>query len=409
MRVLHLFDHAARRRNDYRRRSLALLGQLRAQGVQTVQLTAAPAGEQPDAGPANDPEAAHARPAPDGHDWHFYQTAPPWRAGSRVDVLAPAIALGTLAWRLRQVARLTRPDLIHVHTPTRHALAALPVARLGRLPVVVDAQRRPADDGAAGALERWALRRADALAAGSAEQRALLRTHGLCAGRIAVIPPAPDLVPALAPAHVRAPAGLVGAPLIVYAGRLRPEDGFELLLAVMPALRRRFPALRLLVAGGVPENGPREDELREDELLERMRAPGLRGHVAVTGALAYRRAADLLPRADVAVFPALPGPHALLPSRHLLNAMAQGCAIVASDIACHRDLLVHGHSGVLFGAGSTVCLLDALARMLGEPWRGPALGQGAFDFVASKRSWEATAARYCRLYDTVLAGTGRRR
>jgi len=393
MRVLHLFDYAARRRNDYRRRSLALLGHLRAQGVQTVQLTAAPPNGQPDV----EAGTAHAQPGQDQPGWHFYRTAPPWGPGGRIG------ALGTLAWRLRQLTRLTRPDLIHVHMPTRHALAALPVARLVRIPLVVDAQRRAADGanaGAAGAAERWALRRADALAAGSAEQRALLRAQGLRGGRIAVIPQAPDLDPVPVPAHVRVPAGLEGAPLIVYSGRLRREDGLELLLTVMPALRRRFPTLRLLVLGG---------GAREDEVLERVRAPGLRGHVAVTGAMACRRAADLLPRADIAVFPALPGPHALLPSRHLLNAIAQGCTIVASDIARHRDLLVHGHSGVLFGAGSAVCLLDALVRLLGEPWRGHALGRAAAEFVASQRSWEATAARYRRLYDSVLAGASRRR
>jgi glycogen(starch) synthase len=404
MRVLHLFDHAARRRNDYRLRSLALLHNLRAQGVQTVQLTAAPAYGQPAPGqPELDPGMPDARPGQAGHGWHFYRTAPPWPACGRIGALAPLVTLGTLAWRLRQVARLTRPDLIHVHTPTRHALAALPIARLGRVPLVVDAQR-PAFDGdsAGAAVERWALRRADALAAGSVEQRALFRSRGWSGGRIAVIPPAPDLEPARTPARARAPAGLEGAPLIVYAGRLRREDGLDLLLAVMPALRRRHPALRLLVAGGGHEDA------REDELVERLRTAGLRGHVVLTGALACRRAADLLPRADIVVFPALPGAHALLPSRHLLNAMAQGCAVVASDIACHRDLLVHGHSGLLFGAGSGVALLDALARLLGEPWRGSALGAAAFDFVASKRSWEATAARYRRLYESVLAGSGPR-
>jgi glycosyltransferase involved in cell wall biosynthesis len=211
-----------------------------------------------------------------------------------------------------------------------------------------------------------------------------------------VIPPAPDLDPLPV---TRRPTGVEGAPLIVYAGPLRREDGLDLLLSVLPRLRRQYPALRLLVAGG---------GAREPELAERLRAPGLRGHVAVTGRLPCRRAADLLARADIAVFPALPGAHALLPSRHLLNAMAQGCAVVASDLDCHRDLLVHGHSGILFGAGSGVALLDALLRLLAEPARLPDLGRAAAGFVAKEYSWEATAARYRRLYETVLAQRGRR-
>lgn len=394
MRVLHLLDHAARRRSDYRRRSLDLLGHLRAQGVQTVHLTAPPADGAPEAAA----DATNAGVGGAGQEWHFYRTAPPWRVCRHPGAVGRGAALATLAWRLRQLTRLTRPDLIHVHAPGRHALAALPVARLGRLPLIVDAGRAAHAADVGTGLERWALRRADALAAGSVEQRALLRVQGWPAGRIAVIPPAPDLAAAPVPAHARAPAGLVGAPLIVYAGRLRHEDGLDLLLSVLPALRRCFPPLRLLVAGG---------GAREDELAERLRAPGLRGHVVATGPLACRRAADLLPRADIAVFPALAGAHALLPSRHLLNAMAQGCAIVASDIACHRDLLVHGHSGVLFGAGSGAALLDALLHLLDQPWRQAALGQAAAGFVAGERSWEATARRYRRLYEAVLAGRAR--
>ena len=292
MRVLHLLDPAVPRRNDYTRRTLALLGQLRAQGVQTVQLTASPATRS---------VAAATCHAADGQAWHFYRTAAPWSACARVRGLGALAGHCRLAWRLRQVARLTRPDLIHVHAPGNNALAALPVARLARLPLVVDAERRAAGAAPMAALERFALDRVDMLAAGSLEQRLALRGAGLLSSRIAVIPPAPDLD--LAPV-ARRPFGVEGAPLIVYAGPLGREDGLDLLLSVLPRLRRQYPALRLLVAGG---------GVREAELAERLRAPGLRGHGAVTGRLPCRRAADLLARADIAVFPALPGAHALLP------------------------------------------------------------------------------------------------
>lgn len=393
MRVLHLLDPSIPRRNDYSRRTLALLGQLRAQGVQTVQLTAPAVGARSAITAGADDEADRL------HAWHFYRTASPWPGCARVPGLAALAAHCSLAWRLRQIAGLTRPDLIHVHAPVGNALAALPIAHLARLPLLVEAERRAGGDPAMARLERWALGRADALAAGSVEHKLALRGAGLGTGRIAVVPAAPDLEPGSLPPHARAPAGLEGAPLIVYAGGLGREDGLDLLLAVLPRLRRRFPTLRLLVAGGGP---------RENELAERLRAPGLRGHVAVTGKLHCRRAADLLPRADIAVFPALPGGHALLPSRHILNAMAQACAVVASDIECHRDLLVHGHSGILFGAGSGVALHDALTRLLDEPWRLPALGRAAAAFVARQRSWAATAARYRRLYELLVTEHRRR-
>jgi len=135
-------------------------------------------------------------------------------------------------------------------------------------------------------------------------------------------------------------------------------------------------------------------------LEQRADIPALRGHVVFTGTLAARRAADLLPRADIVVFPALPG--RLPSSRQLLNAMAQGCAVVASDLACHRELILHGHSGILFRAGSRASLVEALAGLLEEPCRLRPLGAAAAAFIAAQRSWTATAARYRRLYAQIL-------
>jgi len=129
----------------------------------------------------------------------------------------------------------------------------------------------------------------------------------------------------------------------------------------------------------------------------------LAGHVRVTGPISGRRAADVLARADVAVFPALPDGGTLAPSRHLLNAMAQGCAVVASDIACHRELLMHGHTGMLFAAGSRPSLAETLTQLLDAPWRLRPLGEAAMDAIAGAHTWTAAAAGYRRLYETVLA------
>jgi glycosyltransferase involved in cell wall biosynthesis len=396
MRVLHLLDHSAPRRSDYSRRTQALLQGLRLHGVQTVHLT----GPRHAVGKDS---ASGAGPASAG--WHFYRTEVPARIEGLAK-LAPGVGAvlrtTTLALRLRQVARLTRPDLIHVHLPSWNALAALPVAQMARVPLVVEADRRAGTRvGTSAALHAWLERRAlgaaQAIAAGTAQVRAALRADGVGGRRIAVIPPAPDLPASRLAAAVRpglGPAGLEGAPLLAYAGGLAADDGLDLLLAALGVLRRRFPALRLVVAGaGVDET----------MLTGAAGSRLVRGHVVFAGALSYRRAADLLPRADIAVFPAMPSGGPLEPSRHLLNAMAQGCAIVASDVACHRELLVHGHSGVLFQAGSRSALVDAIAGLLEEPRRLAALGAEAASFVDSRRSWNLTAARYRRLYERVLA------
>jgi glycosyltransferase involved in cell wall biosynthesis len=89
--------------------------------------------------------------------------------------------------------------------------------------------------------------------------------------------------------------------------------------------------------------------------------------------------------------------------------MAQGCAIVASDIDCHRELLVHGHSGILFQSGSRAALGEAIAGLLDQPGRLALLGAEAASYIATRRSWDATATRYRQLYERVLADCGRGR
>jgi glycosyltransferase involved in cell wall biosynthesis len=395
MRVLHLLDHSAPRRSDYSRRAQALLQGLRSHGVHTVHLT----------GPRHAADNVAGNPGAAAADgWHFYRTALPAgmeRLARHAPRLGAAARTAALALRLRQVARLTRPDLIHVHLPSWNALAALPVAHLARLPLVVEADRRAgAADQPPPALQAWlerrALDRAHAIAAGTAQVRASLRADGVGGKRITVIPPAPDLPVCRSASAIHTglgPPGLEGAPLLAYAGGTGPLDGLELLLAAFAVLRRVHPTLRLVVAGGDEGRGKLD----------------LRGHVVYAGALSYRRAADLLPRADIAVFPTLHAAGILSPSRHLLNAMAQGCAIVASDIPCHRELLVHGHSGILFQAGSRDALAKAMAGLLDEPWRLAALGAAAAGFIHGRRSWDLTARRYRRLYESVLAQSGGRR
>lgn len=385
MRVLHLLDPAVLRATDYRQRTLALVGHLRAQGVQTVHL----------AGP--DRKAGTQPVADDTGGWQVYRTALPDCAGWLPHSCAAAVPPVALALRLRKLLRWTRPDLIHAHAASSStvlaALGLLPLTGTGPVPMVAEAERRGAGHPPP-AWERWTLGRAGALAAPSLEMRAALRGSGLACRRIAVIPPPADL--AGMPWRDRRPPGLEGAPLLAYAGRLSRDEGIDLLLAVLPALRKRHPALRLVVAGGGS---------REDELVARVGASAARGHVVMTGTLSAQRAADVLPRADIAVFPALPGAAGeLVPSRHLLNAMAQGCGIVASDIACHRELLVHGHSAMLFRAGSRSELASALLGLLDRPERLRALGSAAAERAASQHSWSVTAARYRCLYEHVLAG-----
>jgi glycosyltransferase involved in cell wall biosynthesis len=200
MRVLHLMDHSPPRTTSYVRRVMAILRQQRALGWQTCHMTGFRHTDGRAPAPGRNTEAAAARGAASsthfaaGSGWHFFRTPQP---SSPLEGLPLLGAVGVLAKRLHEVVRLTRPDIIHAHSPVELVLAALRVGRRHGLPVVfeVHAPSARAQPGTVWSstpgrqcgpvtlcaqrwLELWAARRADAVVTNSE----CLRHHLLAGG-----------------------------------------------------------------------------------------------------------------------------------------------------------------------------------------------------------------------------------
>jgi glycosyltransferase involved in cell wall biosynthesis len=88
-------------------------------------------------------------------------------------------------------------------------------------------------------------------------------------------------------------------------------------------------------------------------------------------------------------------------SMPVLEAMANGCPVVASDIPVHRE--VGGDAVVLVDANSARQLAKACARILADPvWRKTLVDRGCQQ--AAHYSWERTAAETMSLYQAVTKG-----
>lgn len=89
----------------------------------------------------------------------------------------------------------------------------------------------------------------------------------------------------------------------------------------------------------------------------------------------------------------------------MLEAMAAGLPILASDIPAHRDLLQHGHSGWLCGD------IDALGQgldLIEDASTNRAMGQRAKARAReSSGTWSDCGARYARIYTDLLRATPR--
>ncbi|HET9770507.1 MAG TPA: glycosyltransferase family 4 protein, partial [Acidimicrobiia bacterium] len=92
----------------------------------------------------------------------------------------------------------------------------------------------------------------------------------------------------------------------------------------------------------------------------------------------------------------------------LLEAMAAGTPVVASDISGYRDVARDDREAVLVPAGDPAALADGLRRVLDDPLLAARLVE-AGTARASTFSMERLAGRYIDLYESLLARTAPRR
>ncbi|MDT7538081.1 MAG: hypothetical protein QOI82_1666 [Actinomycetota bacterium] len=284
-------------------------------------------------------------------------------------------------WRLFRLMRRERPDVVHAFLFHAYVIAG-PLARLARVPVTVAGRRSLGSflDGRPllRLLGRWSNHAYDAVVANAqAVADDTLRREGLAPAAVHVIPNAlPDEAFATgATAHRWAePVQLL------CVGNLIAYKGHSNLLAALAQLRS---PVHLDIAG----EGPERDRL---QLAAEQR--GL--DVSLLGA--RRDVAVLLQSADVFVLPSLEEGM----SNALMEAMAAGLPIVATDVGGNREVL--GDTGVLCRAGDPADLARTLQGLLDDPEGARAMGCTARRRAEERFRVDAFAEAHVTLYRRLL-------
>ena len=80
--------------------------------------------------------------------------------------------------------------------------------------------------------------------------------------------------------------------------------------------------------------------------------------------------------------------------------MAAGLAIVASDVPGHRDVVIHGETGLLAPPGDSAAIADAISSLVTDPVRRKVIGEAgrrrAYTEFGVRSMVEATAQVYRR-------------
>jgi glycosyltransferase involved in cell wall biosynthesis len=147
------------------------------------------------------------------------------------------------------------------------------------------------------------------------------------------------------------PRSFEGSPVIGAVGRFSEEKGHRYLLEAMSELTRRLPGARLVLVG----YGALEGDLKS-----RAAGLGIDGRVTFAG---ERDSAELLGAFDLFVQPSLYESQGLA----ILEAMAAGVPVVASDVGGVRDVVRDGVTGLLVPPADPRALATSILRLAGDP------------------------------------------
>jgi glycosyltransferase involved in cell wall biosynthesis len=311
---------------------------------------------------------------------HMTRRLRPWR-----DVRALA--------ELYALMRHVRPDVVHANSSKAGALGRL-AAWLAGVPVRIFTAHGWAFSAARGptAVSYRAVERAlrplttHVICVAESELHAGIRTRACTARRASVIrnPAGPEA------ARNGGNGGRAdGAAHVLSVGRLAaPKDFLTLVRAV-----GRLPegTVRLSVAGAGPDRGAVAAE------VERL---GVGGRVALLGE--RTDVADLLAGADVF---ALSSRSEAMPMS-ILEAMASGLPVVATDVGGIPELVVDGKTGYLVPPARPDLLARALDRLAGDPGLRSRMGAAARARARDEFSVEAFGRAHLELYRRLLAERG---
>ena len=184
------------------------------------------------------------------------------------------------------------------------------------------------------------------------------------------------------------------APLVGMLARFDAWKGHHVFLQAARQVHGQRPDVRFVVVGGALNADWLPHVARyEKGVRAAARADGLE---AVVTFVPHRHdVANVLAALDVLVCPSLHEPFGMV----VIEGMAAGRAVLASDSGGPVEILRHGETGLLFPTGDPQALAQALVRLLDAPLVRQQLGQAARQAVALRFHRARYAADMHALYD----------
>jgi glycosyltransferase involved in cell wall biosynthesis len=292
--------------------------------------------------------------------------------------------LPRLVRRLRQL----RPAILHTHNPGSQRVG-VPARLLSRVPVLVHTKhgRNHPEKALAVAINRWLARYSDQVVAVSEDaSRVAVEVERIPEAKVRVIHNGVDLADRLPPSEWQG-----WSPRGITVSRLDPVKDQVTMLRAVRRVVDECPEFRLEIVGDGPSRASLEEACVELGLTE---------HVAFLG---YRTDVDRLLRRPL-VFLLSSVTEGI--SLTLLEAMAAGLPVVATDVGGNREVVANGITGVLVRPRAPEALAGAVLKLIKAPGQLAAMGAAGRARAEAEFDLKVTARRYYDLYDELARARG---
>lgn len=182
------------------------------------------------------------------------------------------------------------------------------------------------------------------------------------------------------------------AVIVGNVGRLTLQKGQQYLIEAVASIKNDFPELRLLIVGDGPDRTALLCLAREKGVEERVIFTGSRHDVP-----------NLLAAMDIFVFPSL---WEGLPNA-LVEAMAAGKAIIATDIRPNREVLGSEEAGLFVTEKDSNSLASGISALIRNKPLARQLGSAAQARAFSRFTTTGTVHAYTTLFQDILRAKGR--
>lgn len=295
-------------------------------------------------------------------------------------------------------ALLPRPDVIHAHHAFPDGYGLLRMARARKIPMTVNIH---GDEFFTDLLSRPALGRrlrrtvegASHVTTVSERLASLARAHGVPAERVTVVPLGVD-TERFAPgerAGLRAKLGIERAQLLLYVGQLVPRKGVvHLLNALHHAGGTALRELHVAIVGDGPERAALEAHARRLGL----------DFVRFTGRIPASELPLWYAAADAYVLPSLSEGRPM----SINEAMASGCAVVATNVSGIPEQVTEGVNGHLVAPEDPRQLAEAIQDVFADPARLARMGRASREkILRDEITWPGYAQRMTRVFERVVS------